>query len=187
MYKAIKKKELGKKYIVKGDYSKALKYLNESIEIDNKDFEALILRGNVKFSLYNFEWNEIIDDYKLAEECGGSFIHRFILLTKYHLQLDPPDYEQAINNISFLIEEIPLENYQKNNLKILGINQAILFKFRGDCYIQNDKVELGIQDLTTFVNLLKKETIFCQSKKRIIFGEISSDLIYTTHISDLFF
>lgn len=179
MYKAIKKKELGKKYIVQGNYSKALKYLNESIEIDNKDFEALILRGNVKFSLYNFKnFNEVIEDYKIAEERGGSFIHRFILLTKSHLILDPPDYKTAINNISFLIEKIPLEDYQKKNLKIFAIKQAILFKFRGDCYIQNDQVQLGIQDLTTFVNLLKKD---------LSFKEISSELIYATHISDLFF
>lgn len=155
---AKKRKENAEKNLESGEYSKALEDINESITLNNSDWKAFFLRGNINIHLNNL--NHVMDDYFEAEKWGGDSSYELLAL-KINLDIAKKEFNKAIVSISNFLQEMGVDHSKEPKKKSLPkfirfwmkqIGYSIFFQIRGCCYSEIGEYKLAIKDLKTFIN-----------------------------------
>ena len=144
--KAKKKKECAKKNIEVKNYSDALKNLDESIEMNNSDYETYLQRGNVKILLKDF--NSVMEDYHDAKKWGAPNLSLVVL--KWKFDFAEKRFDEAIKNITEFLDSNNFNEYERTRY-------SICYLLRGYCYENLGNHKVAIKDLTTYVESIKED------------------------------
>lgn len=175
--KAKIKKEVAYQNIKNNAYSKALKNINESIELNDSDFEAFLCRASVKILLKDFE--EVMDDYKQAEKLGASNLE--LISLKIDLTLANEETYEAIENLTQYIEVYDSSSYSVTHA-FLSPHRRYLssYFFRANCYEKIGNYEYAIDDLTSFIDIAKDD--FTLEESTYLLNKQKSEILYESYI-----
>ena len=113
---AKKRKDNAKKNLESGEYSKALEDINDSISLNNSDWEAFFLRGNIIIHLNNL--NHVMDDYFEAETWEGNSSYELLAL-KINFDIEKKEFNKAIVSISNFLQEMGVDHSKEPKKKSL--------------------------------------------------------------------